>query len=394
MVKKVIIGISGSIAAYKSIELAKLLIEDGFDIEVILTKSATEFVSPLTLRSLFPGKIHLHSDALGLNDQMLHITLAKAADLILIAPASANMIAKLSNGFANCLLTEVCLATKAPIMIAPAMNKDMWSNSLVQANIHKLEQHNFKTIGPDIGAQACGDYGEGRMLEPQEILEYVKAAGIEKIFKNKTIVITAGPTQEKIDPVRYLSNHSSGKMGYSLAKIANFMGAKVILISGNTNLIPPSGVRFIKTETADEMLKAALETSVTADIFIGAAAVADYKPANYSAQKIKKTDEDDEYIKLNLQKNTDIIANIKKLFPKLLVVGFAAETNNFEEYGMNKLREKNLDLIAINDVSNGKAFGQDTNELHVITSNNRSYHIEKSHKDKVAQNLLEIIARI
>ena len=391
MAKKIIIGISGSIAAYKAIEIAKLLAENSFDIEIILSKSAEEFVSSLTLRSLFPGKIYLHDNALGRRDQMLHITLAKSADLVLIAPASANMIAKLSQGMANCLLTEICLATKAPIMLAPAMNKEMWSNSLLQANILKLQEHNFKIIGPDIGAQACGDNGLGRMLEPEEILEYVKAVGVEKLFANKSIVITAGATQELIDPVRYLSNNSSGKMGYSLAKIANFMGANVILISGNTNLKAPNGVKLIRTQTADEMLKAALETSVTADIFIGAAAVSDYKPVHYHSQKIKK---DEEYLELKLQKNTDIIANIKRLFPKLLVVGFAAETNNFEEHGLKKLHEKNLDIIAINDVSEGKIFGEDSNELHVITKDNRSYHIEKSHKDIVAQSLLKIIARI
>jgi phosphopantothenoylcysteine decarboxylase/phosphopantothenate--cysteine ligase len=390
MAKKIIIGICGSIAAYKSIDLAKLLIEHGFEVELILSESAAAFVSELTLRSLFPGRVYLHDELLSPQDKILHIELAKAAALLLIAPASANFIAKLAHAQANCLLSEICLATKAPIMVAPAMNKEMWANSLMQSNLSKLREHKIEIIGPGFGSQACGDYGAGRMLEPAEILEHVKATGIPKLFKDKSIVITAGPTQEKIDPVRYLSNYSSGKMGYALAKIAHFMGAQVTLISGETNLTPPSGVRFIKAQTAEQMLKAALETAVTADIFIGAAAVADYKPTIYHQQKLKKTEE---ILELRLEKNTDIITNIKRLFPSLLVVGFAAETDNLEINGLKKLQAKNLDMLAINDVSSGKAFGQDENELQIITSNNRSYHLAKNSKDKIAQGLLEIIAR-
>lgn len=391
MKKKIIIGISGSIAAYKSIDLANLLVENDFEIEIILSKSASQFISPLTLRSLFPGKVHLHNDLLNEKDKILHIDLARETDLILIAPASANMISSLAEGRSNCLLSEVCLATKAPIMLAPAMNQEMWNNSIVKSNISKLKEHKFKIIGPGFGNQACGDYGMGRMLEPFEILEYVKSYDIPNLLEGKSIVITAGPTQEKIDPVRYISNYSSGKMGYALAKIAYFMGAEVTLVSGPTNLPSPIGSKVINVKTAKEMLNAALEHAVTSDIFIGAAAVADYKSTTYHQQKIKKNEEN---IELSLQKNDDIIANIKRLFPSLYVIGFAAETDNFESNALKKLQDKKLNMIAANDVSNDKIFGTDENELHLITDNDRTYHIPKNKKDIVAQNLLEIIARI
>ena len=260
----IILGISGSIAAYKSIELAKLLLDNGYDIRIILSKSAADFVSPLTLRSLFPGKIYLHDDLLGPNDEMLHISLAKAASLVLIAPASANMIAKIANGYADCLLSTICLATNAKIIIAPAMNKVMWENEFVQANIKKLKH----VIGPNSGKQACGDEGLGRMLEPNEILEHIKYFAVEKILQGKKILITAGPTLEAIDPIRYISNHSSGKMGYAIAKMAYLMGAEVTLISGPTNLPFPNGVKIIQVNSADKMLIEALSEAKKADIFI------------------------------------------------------------------------------------------------------------------------------
>ena len=243
---QIIIGITGSIAAYKSIDLAKLLINEGFEIEIILTKSAADFVSSLTLRSLFPEKVHLWDEALGKRDEMLHISLAKAADLVLIAPASANMISKLVNAQANCLLSTICLATKAPILLAPAMNKAMWENEFVQANVKKLKY----IIGPASGIQACGDEGFGRMVEPVDIVEYIKAFNIKKILQGKKIVITAGPTIEAIDPVRFISNHSSGKMGYALAKAAQNMGAEVTLISGPSSLATPSMVKRVDVLSA------------------------------------------------------------------------------------------------------------------------------------------------
>ncbi len=381
---KIIIGITGSIAAYKSIDLAKLLIYEGFEIEIILSRSAADFVSPLTLRSLFPGKVHLWNEDLDKNDKMLHIALAKAADLVLISPASANIIAKLAGGQADCLLSTICLATKAPILLAPAMNKTMWENEFVQANVNKLKH----IIGPAKGLQACGDDGFGRMVEPVDIVEYIKAFNTEKILQGKKIVITAGPTIEAIDPVRFISNYSSGKMGYALARIAQNMGAEVTLISGPTYLATPSMVKIVDVISANDMLQASLNYAKNSDIFIGVAAVADYTPNVYTQEKIKKTSGD---FLLKLKYNLDIIRLIKKELPEVFVVGFAAETNNFNEYGLKKLHDKNLDMIAINDVSDKKTFGHDYNELHVITKDKKYYFIERATKNKIAHQLLQII---
>ena len=300
----IILGISGSIAAYKAIDIAKGLVDHGEDIRIVLSKSAADFISPLSLRSLFPGKVYLHNEHLGRQDEMLHISLAKAAKLILIAPASANIIATIANGFANCLLSSICSATKAPILLAPAMNKVMWENEYVQANIAKLKH----IIGPASGLQACGDNGLGRMVEVTEIIDYAQNFSTIKSLSNKKVVITAGPTLEAIDPVRFLSNHSSGKMGYALAKMAAMMGAEVTLISGPTSITASNNVKLIKITSADEMLKAAIEYAKEADIFIANAAVADYKPQNYQLDKIKKNSET---LNLQLIKNPDIISIIK-----------------------------------------------------------------------------------
>ncbi len=383
----IILGISGSIAAYKTIELAKLLQGNGYDFRIVLSKSAADFVSPLTLKSLFPKKTFLHNEMLNDKDEMLHIALAKSASLILIAPASANIIAKIANGYGDCLLSTICLASKAPILVAPAMNKVMWENEFVQANIVKLKH----VIGPACGKQACGDEGLGRMLDPEEILEYIKHFGLEKIFTNKKIVITAGPTIEEIDPVRFISNHSSGKMGYAIAKMAYLMGADVTLVSGPTNLNVSEEIKGIQVKSAKEMLEASLEQAKNADIFISCAAVVDYKPLNYSASKIKKNAG---RMSLELEINPDVIAQVKKNFPKIFTVGFAAETNNIKEYGLKKLKEKQLDMIAINDVSDGKVFNQDQNELHIIVKNNQNYFIEKNNKEIIAKELLNIIKNI
>lgn len=381
---KIIIGITGSVAAYKSIEIAKLLLENSFEIEVVLSKSAAEFVSPLTLRSLFPGKIYLWDDALGKNDEMLHISLAKSADLIIIAPASANMISKLVNAQADCLLTTLCLASKAPIIVAPAMNKIMWENEFVRANVAKLKY----IIGPASGQQACGDNGFGRMVEPSEIVEYIKSFFVKKILQNKRIVITAGPTLESIDPVRFISNYSSGKMGYALAKKAQDMGAEVTLISGPTSIPSVKVTNFISVESTHEMLQASLDYAKNCDIFIGAAAVSDYTPQIFTKEKIKKNSDT---LSLSLKKNPDIIATIKQEFSNIFVVGFAAETNNLEDYGLKKLKDKNIDMIAINDVSENKVFGQEFNELHVINSDKQRSLIKRAPKEEVASQLLEII---
>lgn len=380
----IILGVSGSVAAYKSIEIAKLLLKEAIDFRIILSKSAAEFVTPLTLKSLFPGKVFLYDEMLGKQDEMLHISLAKSASLVVIAPASANMIAKLANGYADCLLSTLCLATKSPIIVAPAMNKVMWENEFVQNNIAKLKY----VIGPSRGMQACGDNGLGRMLEPAEIVECIKYFNIEKLFQGKKILITAGSTIERIDPVRFISNYSSGKMGYAIAKMAYLMGAEVTIITGSTKLQLPIGVKIINIESADEMLENSLIEAKKNDIFIAVAAVVDYKLEASHTQKLKKNNED---LNLKLIQNPDILSQVKKQFPQIFAVGFAAETNNIKEYGHKKLVRKNLDLIAINDVSDGKVFGQDYNELHVLNKNGDEYFIERQDKEIVAKQLLEII---
>ncbi|WHQ46590.1 MAG: bifunctional phosphopantothenoylcysteine decarboxylase/phosphopantothenate--cysteine ligase CoaBC [Candidatus Midichloria sp.] len=385
--KNIILGISGSIAAYKAIELAKLLINTNSNINIVLSKSATGFISPLTLKSLLPKKVFLADETLDDNDQMLHINLAKKADLILIAPCAANMIANLANGAASCLLTSLCLATKAKIIIAPAMNVVMWENSIVQANIKKLKEHGILVIYPTSGKQACSDNGIGRMSEPRDILEYISCVDFisHNILKGKKIVITAGPTQEKIDPVKFISNYSSGKMGYSLAKAAQMLGATVTLISGSTSLNQPKNIEFIGVSSAQEMFKAAQKHAVNCNIFISAAAVADYKPKSISLEKIKKGAT---VLNLELEKNPDIIYEIKSQFPHIFCLGFAAETTNHLEYGYQKLKTKNLDAIAINDVSTGKIFNEDYNELKVITKSSTEFLIAKKTKLEVAFELL------
>lgn len=381
----IIIGITGSIAAYKSIDLAKMLIEDGYEIKIVLSKSATDFVSLLTLKSLFPEKVYTAEDSLNVNDEMLHISFAKAAKYIVIAPASANMISKLSNGAADCLLSSICLATQAPILIAPAMNKAMWLNKFVQNNVAKLPF----IIGPSSGKQACGDDGIGRMVEPIEIVQYIKYFHIKKILEGKNILITAGPSIEKIDPVRFISNFSSGKMGYSIAKIASLMGANVTIISGPTNLSASKEINVINVKSGEEFYKACLKHAPNSNILIGAAAIADYIPQEYHPQKIKKTSSD---MTLKLKKNIDVISSVKEQFKNLFVVGFAAETSNLLDYGTKKLKNKNLDMIAINDVSEGKVFGQDENSLEIITKEKKRHHIGTASKEEVAEKLLTIIS--
>lgn len=387
--KKIILGITGSIAAYKSIDLAKGLLLRSFDVRIVLSKTAPDFVSVLTLKSLFPGMVHEHDEALDVNGNMLHITLGKSADLVVVAPTSANMISKLAAGGADCLLSTLCLATTAKIMLAPAMNKVMWENSRVKSNIAKLKDAQFEILGPASGVQACGDVGFGRMLEPYEMLEHISHSFSPKILRGKKIVITAGPTREKLDPVRFLSNYSSGKMGYAIADAAKNMGADVILIAGPTFATPPCGIEIVHVESAHEMLNAMEKAVQNADMFIGTAAVADYRPEAYSTNKIKK---EQATLNLKLVQNIDIISHIKQKHPHIFCVAFAAETNDIEKNGIKKLHKKNVDMIAINDVSDGKVFNQEENELHVVAKTGEAQLIKRNTKLNVAHTLLEIIS--
>lgn len=383
--KKVLIGVTGSIAAYKTIDIAKKFEELGFEIRIVLSKSAENYVSATALRALFPKKVFLHNQEFGEQDDILHITLAKWADCILIAPATANTIAKLSHGLADCLLSNIWLASTAKKIIAPAMNMVMLENIATQQNLENLVNKGVSIVSPEFGKQACGDVGYGRLANVNQIVDTVKYIDIEKIFLGKTFVITAGGTREKLDPVRYLSNYSSGKMGFALAKIASLMGAKVHLISTVNFEEPIPSISIHKVESAKEMMHASLKFASHADYFIGAAAVSDYSPKLISSQKIKKTQET---IELELIKNLDIIKEVKAKFPKIKVIGFAAETENFETHALQKLKTKNIEAIALNDVSDGKAFGEDYNALKVFTKSGNKFEIEKDTKENIAILLL------
>jgi phosphopantothenoylcysteine decarboxylase/phosphopantothenate--cysteine ligase len=349
--KKILLGISGGIAAYKCAELTRRLSERGAQVQVVMTKAAKEFITPLTMQAVSGRPV---SDSLldpAAEASMGHIELAKWADLVLLAPATADLIARTSAGMGNDLLTTLLLATEAPIAIAPAMNQQMYRNIATQENLSTLRRRGMLIWGPASGEQACGDVGLGRMLEPMDLVARCEQYFQPKALQGKSILITAGPTQEAIDPVRYISNHSSGKMGYALANVAQKMGARVTLVSGPVALTPPQGVETLSVKSADEMLDVVMANVTQHDIFIGCAAVADYKPANIAEQKIKKM-AGHEVMNITMVKNPDIIATVAKLDEgRPFTVGFAAETQDVESYAKGKLANKNLDMICANDVS-------------------------------------------
>lgn len=388
--KHIVLGISGGIAAYKSAELTRLLKGAGAEVRVIMTPSATEFITPLTLQALSGNPVHQHLLDTEAEAAMGHIELAKWADLVLIAPASANLMARLSSGQGDDLLTTVCLATDAPICLAPAMNQAMWRDSGTQANAENLISRGIKLFGPGVGEQACGDTGPGRMLEPEEIVMHAADQFESGNLTGKTVYITAGPTREALDPVRYISNHSSGKMGYALAEAAVEAGAKVKLISGPVTIAAPERVELIKVESAEQMLSASTETLSDCDIFIAAAAVADYRPTAVSEHKIKKGNE--EIMELHLVKNPDIVATVAGSSPKPYTIGFAAETKDVLNYARGKLERKGLDLIIANDVSRTDiGFNSDDNAVTVI-SRQDTLELPQASKRQLAVRLIELIA--
>lgn len=436
--KNILLGITGGIAAYKSASFARLLIKSGYDVRVIMTASAQAFITPLTLQALTGNPVHIdlldETAELGMG----HIELAKWADLLIIAPATANTIAKLAMGIADDLLTTVCLATAAPILVAPAMNQQMWQHPSVKLNLQTLTDYDYEIIQPASGEQACGDIGEGRLPEPEQLLEYVQyfiARQITpQVLAGKNVTITAGPTIEAIDPVRYLSNHSTGKMGFALAKACRNAGARVTLIVGGKVPLPtPLLVNRIDVLSAEEMLMTARQCAsddicechdhnhhdhdhphhdhdhhhhhhhdefgndievepvrTATDIFIATAAVADYRTRDVVPQKIKKTQDQ---MSLDLVKNPDILATIAEEFPEVFVVGFAAETQDIEKYARGKLEAKNLDMIACNDVSRTDiGFGSDDNAMTVFFRDRaEGATLEKASKDKIAEQLVALI---
>lgn len=392
--KKILLGISGGIAAYKCAELTRRLKDQGADVRVVMTNSAKEFITPLTMQA-----VSGHAVADSLLDPraeagMGHIELAKWADLILLAPATANLIARLRAGFADELLTTLCVAAPAPIAVSPAMNMEMYLAPATQENINVLAQRGLHIWGPGKGPQACGDIGPGRMLEPDDLVtRAIDFFNPEKpILAGVNISITAGPTQEALDPVRYISNHSSGKMGFSLAEAAQQMGANVTLISGPVHLATPAGVNRIDVLSAVDMHQASLQGLNDCDIFIACAAVADYRPEQVADQKMKKQQGVDD-LTIKLVKNPDIIADLASANDNTFCVGFAAETQDVERYALDKLKRKKLKLIAANDVAkSGQGFNSEKNALTVFSETER-FAITLADKKIVAQQLLAIIAQ-
>ena len=388
--KKILLIICGGIAAYKSLELIRLLRKRGAFVKTVLTKNAKNFVTPLSIVSLSQEKVYSELFNHENEAEMDHISLSRWSDLVLIAPATANTISKLSLGLADDLATTVTLASNKRIFLAPAMNVRMWEHQSNQDNIKKIKKFNYEIIGPNIGDMACGEYGEGKMTEPIEILnrleDYFKNL---KIDKKRRAIVTAGPTREFIDPVRYITNRSSGKQGYEIANSLNRNGFNTTLISGPTNQIADSGINVINVKTADEMYRETLK-SLPTDVAVFTAAVGDWKIKNYNKNKIKK----DENFLLNLEKNIDILSNISNhnsLRPKL-VIGFAAETNNLKDNAKIKLTEKNCDWIIANDISN-KSIGFESNEnaVSIFYKNKDSEEIKQTSKINLANKIVERI---
>lgn len=386
--KKILLGISGGIAAYKTPELVRRLKDQGANVRVVMTEGAKAFITPLTLQAVSGNAV---ADSLLDTDAELamgHIELAKWADLIIIAPATADIIARITAGMANDLLTTLCLASSAPITIAPAMNQQMWHALATQANIKTLDERGYKVWGPGSGEQACGDIGLGRMLDVDELVTLSSDFFANKYLQDQHWVITAGPTREAIDPVRYISNHSSGKMGYAIAHAALRAGAKVTLISGPVTLNAPIGCQLISVNSAEEMHQQAMSLAPNCTTFVACAAVADYRVADVATQKIKKTNN---IMQLDLIKNHDIVADVASLQDKPFIVGFAAETQNIEQYARGKLMRKNLDLIAANDVSKlDQGFNSDDNALMLYSAIDKT-EIPLANKQIIAQKLVSLI---
>ncbi len=414
--KKIVLGVTGGIAIYKSPALVRRLIDHGAEVQVVMTSGACEFVKPLVFQAVSGNEVHTQL----LDDKaeagMGHIELARWADIVLIAPCTANSLAKLTTGMADDLLSTVCLATTAPLVIAPAMNSVMWDAAATTANIETLKQRGVRLLGPGIGSQACGETGAGRMLEPDDIVDQLQALNLPSVgskienkfltsdpanaeiasselsgtdLKHVDVLITAGPTRERIDPVRFLSNHSSGKMGYALAEAAKASGANVTLVSGPVTLATPAGVDRVDVTTAEEMQTAVMSRIKHDSIFISVAAVADYRVADQSDEKIKKTDEE---LTLTLVRNPDILAGVAGSASRPFCVGFAAETQKLEQYARSKLAKKNLDMIVANLVSGGRTFGKDKNEVEVFWADGGSKSFALQSKRSLANGLINLIA--
>lgn len=385
--KKIVLGVTGGIAVYKSVELLRLLTKAGAEVHVIMTRAATEFVTPLTFQTLSGNPVTTELFNLYQEREIGHISLADRADLLLIAPATANIVGKISQGIADDLLTTTVMATKAPVLLAPAMNVNMYQNPLYQENEARLRRHGYNFVDAESGSLACGWEGSGRLASSARIFDEACALLTGNDLAGETILITAGPTREELDPVRYITNYSSGKMGYALAQAACHRGAKVILVSGPTCLEPPAGLELVKVESAQQMHEAVMARVADCSVVIKAAAVADYRPALRSGQKMKKNGEK---LTLELEKTPDILAELGKLARRPLLVGFAAETTDLQTHAAAKLAAKNLDMIVANDVSQeGAGFNVPTNVASLLHRDGRVEPLELMPKTKLAELILD-----
>ena len=391
MSKCVVIGVTGGIAVYKALDVISALRKKDIEVHVIMTESASKFVNPLTFQSISQNMVVTDMFAEPKAWEIQHISLAQKADLMLIAPATANVIGKISNGIADDMLSTTVMATKAKVLIAPAMNTNMYQNPIVQNNISKLKDFGYKFIEPASGRLACGDIGIGKLADVNTIVERVieELEDKEQDLLGKKVLVSAGPTIAPIDPVRYITNRSTGKMGYAIAKEARDRGAEVILVSGPTNLEPPKNVKIINIKTNEEMKKEILQNFKWADIVIKSAAVADYKPKEYSKEKIKKGEGD---LNICLTRDNDILKFLGEIKTHQVLVGFAAESNNVLENAERKLKNKNLDFIVANDItSSDTGFGSEDNKVVILSKNNEKLELEKMSKKEVASNIFDMI---
>ena len=390
--KTIILGVSGGIAVYKAVELLRLLSKAGAEVHVVMTKAATEFVTPLTFQTLSHNPVHTELFNLIQEQEIGHISLADRADLFLIAPATANIIGKVAGGIADDLLTTTIMATKAPVLFAPAMNVNMYQNPLYQENEAKLRRHGYRFVDAECGSLACGWEGGGRLASPERIFDEACCLLSANDLSGETILITAGPTREELDPVRYISNHSSGKMGYAIARAARHRGARVLLVSGPTCLQPPAGVELISVESARQMQQAVMERVGECTVVIKAAAVADYRPCVRHDNKLKKKDDQ---LCIELEKNPDILAELGQLAKRPILIGFAAETADLQANASSKLAAKNLDMIVANDVSQeGAGFNVSTNIARFIFRSGETEFQGLMSKDTLADLILDRIKGI
>lgn len=390
--KTVILGVSGGIAAYKAVELLRLLTKAGATVHVVMTKSAQEFVTPLTFQTLSGHPVHTELFNLYQEQEIGHISLADRADLFVLAPATANLIGKIAQGLADDLLTTSVMATKAPVLVVPAMNTNMYENPLYKRNEKTLLDAGYHIMEPATGALACGWQGKGKLPDPERIMTVIASLFVPKDLLGCQLLVTAGPTREEIDPVRYLTNYSSGKMGYAVAAAAAQRGASVTLVSGPTNLTVPEGVKCVPVSSAEQMRAAVLDNFEQADVVIKAAAVADYRPLQRGEQKIKKAAEE---LTLKLEKNPDILAELGRQKGSRILIGFAAETERLLAHAAEKLQKKNLDMIVANDVTaEGAGFDVDTNIVRFLFADGRIEELALMPKEQVAQKLIQQVVRL